>query len=169
MRDGLGLCGLAALAILAGCGEQTGLRGADRRLAARFGALAFDTAAWRTAGRADRGRMVADLDRRHRLAGVHYRAIEALLGPGECYVDYEDEPCYVVELGGERYALQFGVNHSDAPGRVLSARLYKYPPVRPAPPNGALQPTERGERQVVRLAGSSRPRHLPARRPALGG
>ena len=144
MRIRLTLCIAAAVAALVGCGEQPGLGEPDRAHAARFGTLAFDTTAWRVAGPADRGRMVADLDRRHRLVGVRARTIRALLGPGECFVRYEDEPCYDVELGGEPYALQFSLNHSNERGRVISARLRPYPGrPPPVPPNGAPQPTGR--------------------------
>jgi hypothetical protein len=123
VRIGLALC--AAGAALAACGGQRGLSESDRATAAASGTLAFDTAAWRRAGPVDRGRMVADLDRRHRLVGATVRAVKALLGPGECFVSYEDEPCYHVELGGVRYALELRVNHSNARGRVVSVGLRK--------------------------------------------
>ncbi|HEY0971805.1 MAG TPA: hypothetical protein VGE02_12625 [Gemmatimonadales bacterium] len=99
----------------------------DSDLARSYAGARFDAAAWRHAGPDMRGRMLADLAERHRLVGVHRDSIEALLGPNECYVAYEDEPCYSLELGEEPYDLQFGVNHSSRPGTVIGVRLVERP------------------------------------------
>jgi hypothetical protein len=95
----------------------------DRRLVSKHGSLAFSADAWATASPTERGGMLQDLFRTRRFEGSASDEVHALLGPNECYVDYDDEPCYAVVLGGVRYDLQFAVNHSNRLGTVLGVRL----------------------------------------------
>lgn len=67
--------------------------------------------------------MLADLARRHRLVGVHVSAITGLLGPSECYIDYDDQACYKVAFDDTSRRLEFSVNHSDERGKVLAVSL----------------------------------------------
>jgi hypothetical protein len=91
--------------------------------ASQHGDRPFTPAAWRGADPAARGRMLASLATQHRLVGLPRDSVVALLGPGQCYVLYDDEPCYWLLLGGQPTQLAFGVNHSDAPGRIVSVSL----------------------------------------------
>jgi hypothetical protein len=98
----------------------------DSRIAAKNGSRDFDLAAWHTRDPVVRGHMLAALAERHRFVGYHRDSVEALLGEGnDCYVGYEDEPCYELQLGHSAFELQFPVNHSSAFGRVLDMRLVK--------------------------------------------
>ena len=67
--------------------------------------------------------MLADLARRRRLVGVHVSAITGLLGPSECYIDYDDQPCYQLAFDDATRRLEFSVNHSDQPGKVLAVSI----------------------------------------------
>ena len=112
------------LATLAGCGEQVGpLSRADSELALRHSAAAFDSAAWQRADASGRGTMLASLFRDRLQKPELNSEVFAVLGAADCYVGYEDEPCYRVQLGGEAYRLEFPVNHSNRPGAVLAVRL----------------------------------------------
>ena len=70
--------------------------------------------------------MLRDLLRRNHFIGVKNDEVFRLLGSSTCYAGYEDEPCYVVELSGKNRHLEFGVNHSDHPGVVVSLGLVTY-------------------------------------------
>ena len=86
--------------------------------------LPFESDAWRRGGEEVRGRMVTDLARRYELEGVPAADLTRLLGRHTCYVHYEDEPCYLVELAGERRAFGMVVAHSGPEtGSTLAARL----------------------------------------------
>src|SRR4051812_29641895 len=85
----------------------------NRGLVRRNGTVAFDSARWRGADEAERGRMLADLMRSRRFVGSRNDAVVQLLGPGTCYLGYGDEPCYPVILDGRRHQVEFWVNHSD--------------------------------------------------------
>ena len=95
----------------------------NRGIARRHGWGSFETTRWRTANKVERGRMVADLMRGRRFIGSKNKSVIELLGPGDCYLDYEDEPCYGVEFEGRYFQLGFGVNHSDRPGEVVQVSL----------------------------------------------
>ncbi len=98
----------------------------DGRIAAAHASRDLDLAVWRTRDPVARGQMLASLAERHRFVGYHRDSVEALLGEGnDCYVNYEDEPCYELRLGHSTFELQFPVNHSSAFGRVLDMRLVK--------------------------------------------
>jgi hypothetical protein len=95
---------------------------------ARSGARAkFDSSIWKQRNEIQRGQMLADLARTQRFVGKDRTNVVQLLGRGECYVHYEDEPCYTVRLGDRRYQLEFWVNHSSAPGRVIAVKLRQTP------------------------------------------
>ena len=85
----------------------------------------FEPRAWREGGEEVRGRMVEDLARRYPLDGVPASELADLLGrPFTCYVHYEDEPCYVVSLNGDRRAFGIRVAHSGPHvGSALAASL----------------------------------------------
>lgn len=68
--------------------------------------------------------MLVDLARRHDLGNVRAAEISELLGPHTCYVNYEDEPCYAVELRGGLHYLAMPVAHSGRnQGHILRATL----------------------------------------------
>lgn len=116
---------VAGFVVVATRGRVGDLGPLDGRLAASNAKANFDTAKWRAGDARVRGEMLADLARRRRFVGQHRDSIESLLGRNQCYVRYEDEPCYRVELDGRQYDLQFDVNHSSEPGRVLGVGLVR--------------------------------------------
>jgi hypothetical protein len=91
----------------------------NRGIARRYGTVSFDPIRWQAADQAERGRMVADLMRKHRFLGLKNKSVFDLLGPSTCYLGSEDEPCYDIEFEGKSFQLGFGVNHSDKPGEVV--------------------------------------------------
>jgi hypothetical protein len=62
--------------------------------------------------------MVADLMTKKRFVGSRNDVVVRLLGPGDCYVVYDDEPCYRLTLDGNPYQLEFGINHAVRLGTV---------------------------------------------------
>jgi len=115
---------LVVTVLIVGCGSPIGdLNRAASRLVRADSATEFNSAAWRLGDRHVRGRMLAHFASTHAVLGRDYHEVLTLLGPSECYVDYEDEPCYWVQLNGRPYTLEFGVNHSDRPGFVVSVGL----------------------------------------------
>ena len=115
---------LAAALMLMACGAPIGdLNRSASRLVRADSAASFDAARWRSGDKRVRGTMLAHFVGTRVLVGRHVHEALALLGPIECYVDYEDQPCYWVQLDGRPYTLEFGLNHSDHPGVVVSARL----------------------------------------------
>jgi hypothetical protein len=98
----------------------------NRSLARRHGVDSFDPIRWKTANKVDRGRMIADLMRGRRFIGSKNKSVVELLGPGDCYLHYEDEPCYGVEFEGRYFQLGFGVNHSNRPGEVVNVTLTSF-------------------------------------------
>lgn len=96
----------------------------DRQLVAKHGTGPFTPSAWMQADPAGRGALLADLFDRHEFEEMYGEGVETLLGDmKDCYVNYDDEPCYAVVLGEARYDLQFSLNHSNDPGRVVGVRL----------------------------------------------
>jgi hypothetical protein len=91
----------------------------DSRIASAHGGLPFDARVWRDGDVAKRGQMVADLARRHRFIGMHPDSVTARLGPSECYVNQDGEPCYRVRLGHSDFHLEFHFHAS--PARRISA------------------------------------------------
>jgi hypothetical protein len=116
---------LAAVGVGIEVGRLGDLGRLDSRIASAHSDRAFDAAVWRTNDVSARGEMLAALAERHRFVGFHRDSVEALLGPGECYVAYEDEPCYLLQLGHSLFQLEFPVNHSSSLGQVLGMRLDK--------------------------------------------
>jgi hypothetical protein len=88
------------------------------RLLRRSGTLAFDSTRWRKADEIGRGHMVADLMTKKTFVGAKNDVVERLLGPRNCYVVYDDEPCYRLTLDGKPYQLEFGINHAERLGTV---------------------------------------------------
>lgn len=124
MRRIIGL----TLLILAAAGVwawllQPGLTPTERLLVWRSHSAVFTPDGWRAGDAEARGAMLHDLIQRKRLVGATNDEVFALLGPPTCYTNYEDEPCYAVELSGEKRQFEFGVNHSDRPGAVVGLRL----------------------------------------------
>lgn len=95
----------------------------DSLVAIRHQGLPFDSGAWRSGSPDTRGQMLADLARGHRLVGVQSSAIVDLLGPSECYIDYDDQPCYHLAFDDAKRRLEFSVSHSDQPGKVLAVSI----------------------------------------------
>lgn len=96
----------------------------DRQLVARHGVSPFTPSAWMQADPAGRGALLADLFDSHEFEEMDREGVETLLGDSkDCYVNYDDEPCYTVVLGESRYDLQFSLNHSNDPGSVVGVRL----------------------------------------------
>jgi hypothetical protein len=79
----------------------------DSRIASAHDGLPFDAQVWRSGDAAKRGQMVADLARRHRFIGMHADSVTARLGPSECSVMREGEPCYRLRLGHSDFHLEF--------------------------------------------------------------
>src|SRR5215204_4917091 len=75
-----------------GCGD--GPFSYNRRLAREFGSQEFDSAVWAAGGSEARGQMIASLMRSHLRQMTTNERVFSLLGPSECYVNYDDEPCY---------------------------------------------------------------------------
>ena len=97
----------------------------DSLLLARHSARPFDAVAWGSQDPVVRGEMLRDLARDHRFKGEQVSAVTALLGPSECYINYDDEPCYRVQVGADKYRLKFSVNHSGEIGKVHSVSIGK--------------------------------------------
>src|SRR4051812_25271785 len=105
---------LPVIAIVAWRAGKIGDLGlADSFAARRHSEHVFDSALWRSGDSNIRGRMLADLARRHQLVGVQSTTIINLLGPSDCYVGYDDEPCYKLALDSTKNRLEFSVDHSD--------------------------------------------------------
>jgi hypothetical protein len=95
--------------------------------AQRLGSATFTPDGWSAADARVRATMVADLLRGHDFLGRRHDTVTELLGPSTCYADYEDMPCYLVEVsGGARQRLVFGVNHSDRPGTVIDVSFWDH-------------------------------------------
>ncbi len=84
----------------------------------------FDSTTWKEVPDA-RLAMLESLARTQRFRGTEPALIEEMLGPSECYVGYDNEPCYRVPvLGSEDRYLAFMVAHSGSDwGKVLGAEL----------------------------------------------
>jgi hypothetical protein len=95
----------------------------NRHLAREFGSLDFSSRSWKAGDREARGNMVASLMQSHRADMTTSDKVFGLLGPSECYVNYDDEPCYLLTNRNKTYRLEFSVNHSTHPGRILGASL----------------------------------------------
>lgn len=68
--------------------------------------------------------MVADLGRSYSLVGRTAGEVERLLGPSECYLIQDGEPCYNVQISGARFYLMLPVTRSGPrPWTVLKVRL----------------------------------------------
>lgn len=68
--------------------------------------------------------MLRDFAYKTRFVGQTPERITELLGPSECYADYEDQPCYNVIVSGAENTLVFHVAHSGTnSGFVLRATL----------------------------------------------
>ena len=108
--------------ILTGCTDRVGPLGFvdSWRVSRQGGQQPFDAEAWRRGDPVLRGAMVTSLLQQHLPDPKRNSEVFALLGQSDCYLGYEDEPCYWLELGGKRYQLQFPVNHSSDPGRILA-------------------------------------------------
>ena len=91
----------------------------DSRIASAHDGLRFDAQVWRSGDAAKRGQMVADLARRHRFIGMHPDSVKARLGPSDCYVIQDGEPCYRVRLGHSDFNLEFHFHAS--PSRRIYA------------------------------------------------
>jgi hypothetical protein len=113
---------LAAGSFWAWC-SQPGLTSSERLLVSRQDPRPFTREAWRTADAKARGGMLRDLLQQNDFRDARNDDVFRLLGPSTCYADYEDEPCYVVELSGTERSFVFGVNHSHCPGRIVSLSL----------------------------------------------
>jgi hypothetical protein len=96
---------------------------ADSLVARRHSGRTFNSSLWRSGDANTRGKMLADLAHTHQLVGVQASTIINLLGPSECYASYDDAPCYKIAFDGTKHQLQFSVNHSDKPGRVIDVSL----------------------------------------------
>jgi hypothetical protein len=92
-------------------------------------AALFDPTRWRSGDRRLRGQMIADFETNHSLVGRTNEEVLALLGPSECYVDSDHEPCYWVQLGGKAYRMAFNMTRTQRHGVVRNSRLdEEFPP-----------------------------------------
>lgn len=96
----------------------------DSRIASAHESLPFDAQVWRTGDAVKRGQMVADLARRSRFIGMHQDSVIARLGPSECYVNQDREPCYRLRLGHSDFQLEFH-SHASPAQRILGIGLNK--------------------------------------------
>ena len=96
----------------------------DSRIASAHDGLRFDAQVWRSGDAVKRGQMVADLARRHRFIGMHPDSVTARLGPSECYVNQDGEPCYRVRLGHSDFHLEFHF-HASPSQRIYAIGLNK--------------------------------------------
>ena len=96
---------------------------ADGRRAVAAGRDSFSIPVWRAGDLDIRGHMLADLARNHRFVGLSRDSTVALLGPSECYVVQDGDPCYRVELRGRAYDLQLPVKYWEPGAPVHSMRL----------------------------------------------
>jgi hypothetical protein len=119
MVVGVAIASLVVVGLVWSAGD---LNPMERRLVSRHGRSAFEAPTWLSGSPAERGLMLADLFKRHRFEGIASHEVRAL-GENDCYVLYDDEPCYIVALDGIRYDLQFAVNHSYELGEVVGVRL----------------------------------------------
>ena len=69
--------------------------------------------------------MLEDLARRHRLVGLPRDSVTALLGPIQCYVVQDGDPCYRVQLEGVYYEFQLPVKYWEPGARVHSIDLLR--------------------------------------------
>lgn len=97
----------------------------DSRIAAAHEGSRFSLQAWHSHDSAKRGQMVADLARRYRFIGMRRDSVVALLGQPECYAHVSEEPCYRLRMGHSDFELQFPVQASSNPRRILAIRLNK--------------------------------------------
>ena len=95
----------------------------DSWIARQHASKSFDPRSWSSGDPVSRGQMLSDLAASHRFVGTQASAIRELLGPSQCYVSYDDEPCYELQYGGAKYRLEFSVNHSDQAGQILSVNV----------------------------------------------
>jgi hypothetical protein len=115
---------LAVIALLSCSDEIKGLTVCDGAVLDDSRQVTFSQTAWNDGGPSERGQMVVDLAERHQLTDVSPNVVRDLLGPNTCYVNYDDEPCYVLSLAGKRQYLAFPVAHSGAErGKVIAAYL----------------------------------------------
>lgn len=92
----------------------------------RQDARPFGTRAWRLADLELRGRMLADLGRSRALVGRPAAEVKGLLGPSECYLLQDGEPCYRVRVDGEPLYFVLPVARSGPrPWAVVRATLSK--------------------------------------------
>jgi len=80
---------------------------------------------WLAGGPIERGKMVASLLRSFKFKEMQNEEVFNLLGESQCYLYYDDEPCYLIQYGTDSYRLGFGINHSDYPGKVIWVGLTK--------------------------------------------
>jgi hypothetical protein len=88
--------------------------------------LDFSRDRWIKGNPVENGKMLASLLRSYSFLELTNNDVFDLLGESECYYNYEDEPCYLVQYVGKIYRLKFGVNHSDNPGKITDVGLYEY-------------------------------------------
>lgn len=73
--------------------------------------------------------MLADLARTHGMVGLHHDSIGKMLGRSGCYVYYDEEPCYYLYLGNQRYQLRFNASQSaENLGTIMRVGLRKASP-----------------------------------------
>ncbi len=83
----------------------------------------FDAAMWRNSPER-RANMLRSLGSGASFKGRTPQQITELLGPGDCYANYEDVPCYDAHAGDSQSHLVFHVAHSGAgKGTVTSVTL----------------------------------------------
>ena len=87
--------------------------------------LDFNQEDWLASGPIERGKMVASLLRTYDFKEMQNEAVFDLLGESQCYLYYDDEPCYLIRYGTDSYHLGFGTNHSDNPGKIIWVGLTK--------------------------------------------
>ncbi len=116
---------LLAVLTLASCTDEINdLTVCDATVLDEGQQVTFSQTAWDEGGPSERGQMVVDLAERHQLSNVSPNVVRDLLGLNTCYVNYDDEPCYVLSLAGTRQYLAFPVAHSGAErGTVMEAYL----------------------------------------------
>jgi hypothetical protein len=92
----------------------------------RDGTVAFAKKHWAKANTEQRGKMLVSLLRGHQFVGKTNEDVFQLLGDRDCYIDYEEQPCYELIMGDGVYFLTFQTAYIESgPQKIMG--LYLFP------------------------------------------
>jgi hypothetical protein len=107
--------------IAVGCGAEDFHFGGD--FSRNFGSEPFSSSRWVKDGLEARGKMVTSLMKSHRSEIQTEDKLTTLLGPSECRGYDANDLCYRLVSKGKAYQLEFVVDRTTNPARVLGASL----------------------------------------------